>query len=491
MDWPKRRATTIPPKSPLTAVTSVLVAHGCVNITSELDKWSISIYPVQAGGFGDIYKGRMKNGVDVAIKCARHRVEVEEAARELKFIAREIHAWSKCDHENVLAMFGLFEHHGRLATVSPWIENGILPECVLKNPLAHRLELLPKDWLIFMGRTWYVFSVREKAVLILVIQGSWGFERRLTISLAKANVLVSGNGIPKLADFGNTKMKEQRLRFSTRTTAVISLRWAAPELLEQSRASLQADVYALGMTIYETVTGRVPYADKTDMAVVMEVMINKSLPASDWDNRIVQAHDEEQFKSLLYPCWRRDASTRPRAAEIEHQGEGVSFGEFCKRNPWGEMRQMQCYNETDIPGNSYILVEVETTGIIIGIDYVWLRLRWSQMTGIDGMGHVKVSARQGDLRTGSSFRLEGRLLANDSLVDVALLKSLLNIWDLNPRVVQCKEKTFCQVVFDCMKQFFSPVDLVAHDGIVDENDGLSQPLRQEIRTQILGKLNIK
>ncbi|KAG8705732.1 hypothetical protein FRC09_002785 [Ceratobasidium sp. 395] len=132
--------------------------------------------------------------------------------------------------------------------------------------------------------------------------------------LKGANVLVCETGIPKLADFGNMKMKEQSLKFTTRTSTVYSLRWAAPELLDQSPVSAQADVYALGM---ETVTGRVPYAGKTDRAVVMDIMIHERLP--DWDDSLVNTWNQETFRGLLGRCWSRVSSSRPRAAEIEFQ----------------------------------------------------------------------------------------------------------------------------------------------------------------------------
>ncbi|KAG9122672.1 hypothetical protein FRC07_000859, partial [Ceratobasidium sp. 392] len=208
-------------------------------------------YPIYGGGFGDIYLGKIKGGIKVAVKCARHRIQDDENRRELKLVAREIYAWSKCNHDNVIALLGLGQYRGRLAMISPWMENGTLPEYVGKNPGVDRLELCLQ---IARGLS-YLHQCN-------MVHGD----------LKGANVLVSEAGVLKLADFGDTKLKEQSLRFTTRTSAVYSLRWAAPEILTESACSVQADVYALGM---ETVTGQIPYADKADTVVPIEVLVHR------------------------------------------------------------------------------------------------------------------------------------------------------------------------------------------------------------------------
>ncbi|KAG9094795.1 hypothetical protein FS749_011790 [Ceratobasidium sp. UAMH 11750] len=223
---------TISAKGPLSLadIIPILVNHGCPDITSRLDTSAFSEFPLHGGGSGDVYLGQMKGGIKVAVKCARHRVEDERRRQDLKFIAREIHAWSKCNHENILALFGLAQYRGRLAIVSPWMENGTLPEYIAKEPDVDRLELC-------LQITHGLAYLHEQNMIHGDLKG--------------ANVLVSETGVLKLADFGNTKLKEQNsLHFSTRTGRVFSLRWAAPEILEGSPCSAPADIYALGMTIY-------------------------------------------------------------------------------------------------------------------------------------------------------------------------------------------------------------------------------------------------
>ncbi|KAG9120818.1 hypothetical protein FRC07_003537, partial [Ceratobasidium sp. 392] len=89
----------------------------------------------------------------------------------------------------------------------------------------------------------------------------------------------------------------------------------APEILNQSPVSTQADIYALGMTVLEVVTGQIPYADRPDMAVLMEVVMDNRFPA--WDNELVWVGPTLALHDLLRECWNRESLIRPTATQIE------------------------------------------------------------------------------------------------------------------------------------------------------------------------------
>ncbi|KAG8695740.1 GTP-binding protein Rho1 [Ceratobasidium sp. 394] len=228
----------------------------------------------------------------VAVKCARHHIQDDRNEHNMRLIAREIHAWAQCNHDNVLQLVGLTEHRGKLAMVSPWMENGNLREYLAKNPHVNRLDLC-----LQITRGLAYLHQRD------MVHGD----------LKGANVLVSDTGTAKLADFGNTKLKEQSLQLTTRTSPVYSLRWAAPEILESSPCSIPADLYALGM---ETVTGDVPYADKTDLAIPVEVLVHRRPPTRN-DEQIKARCDKDQLWRLMTDCWNRTSLSRPQAIEVE------------------------------------------------------------------------------------------------------------------------------------------------------------------------------
>lgn len=75
----------------------------------------------------------------------------------------------------------------------------------------------------------------------------------------KDNILVDGNGVPKIADFGLSRVKDFQASLTGTTSAGArgSLRWQAPELLSpemfggSGKHTFASDIYALGMTLLE------------------------------------------------------------------------------------------------------------------------------------------------------------------------------------------------------------------------------------------------
>lgn len=143
----------------LTKIISTLSSHGCPEVTKDLDLGSITARPIAFGGFGDIYPGTLRTGLKVAVKCARLNTnEIAESQvlkvgkkyiaigqrliHFLQLAAKELFAWSKCDHDNVAKLIGLAQFRGQLAMISAWMENGALPEYLRRTPNADRHKLV-------------------------------------------------------------------------------------------------------------------------------------------------------------------------------------------------------------------------------------------------------------------------------------------------------------------------------------------------------------
>ncbi|KAG9127216.1 hypothetical protein FRC07_000134, partial [Ceratobasidium sp. 392] len=111
--------------------------------------------------------------------------------------------------------------------VSPWMDNGNLKSFVERNADADRYQLCTQ---VAQGLAYLHHSN--------IIHGD----------IKAANVLVSDDGVAMLTDFGNAVLTLSTLKFTGKDIECrISVRWTAPEILEGSSYSRQADVYALGM----------------------------------------------------------------------------------------------------------------------------------------------------------------------------------------------------------------------------------------------------
>ncbi|KAG8767322.1 hypothetical protein FRC12_006315 [Ceratobasidium sp. 428] len=131
------------------------------------------------------------------------------------------------------------------------------------------------------------------------------------------NILILDNGEPLIADFGNAVLRKRSLQFTSTTERnTISLRWTAPELFEGGSHSAPADVFALGMTLLENMTGELPYADKSDLAVVYA--ISKGQPPRRRETCVLSTSEiGTALWSLLERCWTFDPTSRPSAAEVK------------------------------------------------------------------------------------------------------------------------------------------------------------------------------
>ncbi|KAG8726310.1 hypothetical protein FRC12_023513, partial [Ceratobasidium sp. 428] len=128
-------AITISSFMSINEISQHLCQHGCQDVTERLDIDSFSAFPLSSGGFGDVYRGRFKNATQVAIKTMRLQISSTELGQKsLKYAARELYIWSKCQHPNVLPFLGLVVFRDRIGMASQWLERGSLPSYIEQNP---------------------------------------------------------------------------------------------------------------------------------------------------------------------------------------------------------------------------------------------------------------------------------------------------------------------------------------------------------------------
>ena len=145
-----------------------------------------------------------------------------------------------------------------------------------------------------------------------------------------------------LADFGFTRITNS-VRLTTEGTGTVY--FMAPELLHPTRFGLEkevpskeADVYALGMTIYQVSTGKLPFHSKREFEVMHAVVDGERPPKPENAEDIGMT---EVIWELMGECWKENRAERPVIPEIlrkfcEITGEkkeidGSPFS-FCK--PW-------------------------------------------------------------------------------------------------------------------------------------------------------------
>ncbi|QRV92728.1 Tyrosine kinase domain protein [Ceratobasidium sp. AG-Ba] len=256
----------------------------------------------------------------VAIKCPRLFYTQEALAGETaRNIAREVYTWSKLHHPNIQELVGIAIFKEQLSIVAPWQENGTLTSYIKKHPDAERFQLCVQvsSGLAYLHKSGTVHG-----------------------DVKGENILVSEEGTAKLTDFGNTLLKKYTIEFTGKGDASpLSMRWSAPELLEGSPPAEKADIYALGMTFLQIVTGEVPFSELgKDVAVMLAIMKSKT-PRRPESLDQIPARKGEVLWETINKCWRLDASERPSADEVEREQRLRSAREAYDRGSQATLSQ--------------------------------------------------------------------------------------------------------------------------------------------------------
>ncbi|MEX1178418.1 MAG: serine/threonine-protein kinase [Nitriliruptor sp.] len=93
-----------------------------------------------------------------------------------------------------------------------------------------------------------------------------------------ANILIDADGTVKVTDFGIAKALDNDATLTTPGTVVGTAAYVAPEQLEEGRVDARADVYALGVVLYECLTGRPAFAGDTPTATAAMRLTHELLP---------------------------------------------------------------------------------------------------------------------------------------------------------------------------------------------------------------------
>ncbi|KAG8752435.1 hypothetical protein FRC11_008352, partial [Ceratobasidium sp. 423] len=118
-----------------------LIEHGCLDLRSYIDPKLFSSCRVAEGSFGDVWKGQLFDGTNIAVKVLRYALVCEGGSKSAKRAMREIYNWSKLEHKNINKLLGVTMHDERLGMVSRWMEHGTLQKYLKQHNNVNRHAL--------------------------------------------------------------------------------------------------------------------------------------------------------------------------------------------------------------------------------------------------------------------------------------------------------------------------------------------------------------
>ncbi|KFK35534.1 hypothetical protein AALP_AA4G003100 [Arabis alpina] len=194
------------------------------------------------GGFGPVYKGKLNDGREVAVKL----LSVGSRQGKGQFVA-EIVAISAVQHRNLVKLYGCCYEGDHRLLVYEYLPNGSLDQALFGDKTLHL------DWStryeICLGVARGLVYLHEEARLRIVHR-----------DVKASNILLDSNLVPKVSDFGLAKLyDDKKTHISTRVAGTIG--YLAPEYAMRGHLTEKIDVYAFGVVVLELVSGR-PNSDE-------------------------------------------------------------------------------------------------------------------------------------------------------------------------------------------------------------------------------------
>lgn len=240
-----------------------------------------------AGGMADVYKGRdsMLNRL-VAIKVLKKEYrENKDFVR--KFIS-EAQAAAGLMNPNIVNVYDVGEDRGLYYMVMELVEGITLKEYIQKK-----------------GR----LTTRE--VLSIAIQMCTGVEAAhshniIHRDIKPQNIMISKEGKVKVTDFGIARAVDSN---TISSGAMGSVHYVSPEQARGGYCDAKSDIYSVGITMYEMITGRVPFDGDSTVSVAMKHLQENLVPPSQYAPDITRALERIILKCTQKSPERRYAST--------------------------------------------------------------------------------------------------------------------------------------------------------------------------------------
>lgn len=258
------------------------------------------------GGMGVVYKAKdMTLDRDVALKMMDANF-----ARDEEFLKRfksEAKALAKLQNANIVSVFALRETEIGFALVMEFVEG---------NTLADRIRLggampLAKALPIFRQ----LLTALDHAHRLGIIHRD----------IKPSNVMLTPQDVVKVTDFGLAKIQQVSSATVTMGTGG-TLYYMSPEQIRGlANVDARGDVYSLGMTLYETVTGRVPFGNNATDFDIRQMIVEGKIPPPD---KFATGLPKEVVRAIVKSIEKDPAKRFQSAAEMWDMLSRVDVGAF-------------------------------------------------------------------------------------------------------------------------------------------------------------------
>jgi serine/threonine-protein kinase len=263
---------------------------------SQIDSYRIEA-PVARSGMASIFRATdVRDNRQVALKIPHPDMEADPILFDR--FQREAGIGEKLCHPKVMRVFG-GEKRSRIYMVMEWCEGRLLRQIMDE------------------GRMPQERAIRIAAAVLDALEyiHTNGVVHR---DLKPENIMVDDEDNIKLIDFGiASDSAARRLTYANFTATLGTPNYISPEQVKGKRGDGRSDIYAVGIILYEMLTGRQPFSGSSPMEVMNDRLLNYPMPPT-----IACSSISPQLQEVLYRALERDPKNRyPKARDFQRDLE--------------------------------------------------------------------------------------------------------------------------------------------------------------------------
>ena len=216
------------------------------------------------GGMGAVYLVRAPGGERYAVKVVSPDMMKKGSSYRKRF-AREAEFAMKIRHKNLISVYDVGEdpETGLCYIIMDYVPGGSVADRLENNGPLPMAEAV---------------SIAAQVALALEVAHRHGVIHR---DIKPENIMFDADGTPKLADLGVAKFTDEAHKTTVTTTGMIigTPAYMAPEqMMDSHHVDARADIYALGVVLYEMLTGKRPNEGSTAVELLAKALKGEPLP---------------------------------------------------------------------------------------------------------------------------------------------------------------------------------------------------------------------
>src|SRR5699024_4034457 len=206
---------------------------------------------IRRGGMSDVYiaKDLIIDNEEVAIKVLRTNYQTDQIA--VARFQREARAMAELNHPNIVSIRDIGEEDGQQFLVMEYVDGSDLKKYIQDNaPLASN----------------EVVRIMEEVLSAMTLAHQQGSVHR---DLKPQNILLTIDGTVNVSDFSIAVSLAEPFLSQT-NSVLVSVHYLSPEQARGSTATVQSDIYAMEIMLFEMLTGHMPYDGASAVTIAFE-----------------------------------------------------------------------------------------------------------------------------------------------------------------------------------------------------------------------------